>query len=256
MISMRSNIELGDQVRLVNLSRDMGETVSVWLGVPDLVFNAEKGSYVWTGDDFSEMIGALPIDQCRETFGVVPASRGRLELSVDYTENLLTETISLLLELQKENACAPAEAGPPVDYIELNMGNYSEEDVSQLNQWGTWASNRLDELDSALIASNAMIEEYAGINEENERLKEQLSIAVAQRNVLQDWINEDDREAMVATERDSIRHQLVHEARIKHQARIASLEALIPAAPLVVTLKDVAEGELTEKDAKGATDAP
>jgi hypothetical protein len=32
------------------------------------------------------------------------------------------------------------------EYIELNMGNYSEDNVAQLNAWGIWANSEIDEL--------------------------------------------------------------------------------------------------------------
>ena len=32
------------------------------------------------------------------------------------------------------------------EYIELNMVNYSEDQVAQLNAWGIWANNEIDEL--------------------------------------------------------------------------------------------------------------
>lgn len=33
---------------------------------------------------------------------------------------------------------------PPVEYIELNMSNYNEDDVSQLNEWAIWAAGRIE----------------------------------------------------------------------------------------------------------------
>lgn len=33
-----------------------------------------------------------------------------------------------------------------VEYIELNMANYDEEEVSQLNDWGIWASHEIERL--------------------------------------------------------------------------------------------------------------
>ena len=51
-----------------------------------------------------------------------------------------------------------ASETPPVDYIELNMGNYDEYEVSQLNQWGIWASDRIDELERELKEKTKAIE--------------------------------------------------------------------------------------------------
>lgn len=34
------------------------------------------------------------------------------------------------------------------EYIELNMSNYDDEDVSQLNQWGIWAVGRIEDLET------------------------------------------------------------------------------------------------------------
>lgn len=34
------------------------------------------------------------------------------------------------------------------EYIELNMNNYDEEQVSQLNEWATWAFQHIEELES------------------------------------------------------------------------------------------------------------
>jgi hypothetical protein len=36
------------------------------------------------------------------------------------------------------------------DYIELNMSNYSEDDVSQLNEWGIEAVARIEKLKKSL----------------------------------------------------------------------------------------------------------
>lgn len=32
----------------------------------------------------------------------------------------------------------------PVEYIELNLSNYSADDVAQLNQWAIWAAEELE----------------------------------------------------------------------------------------------------------------
>ncbi len=34
----------------------------------------------------------------------------------------------------------------PVEYVELNMLNYNEDDVSQLNEWGAWAYDEIERL--------------------------------------------------------------------------------------------------------------
>ena len=36
---------------------------------------------------------------------------------------------------------------PPADYIELNLNNYDEDDVSQLNEWAIWASDEIEDLE-------------------------------------------------------------------------------------------------------------
>lgn len=33
---------------------------------------------------------------------------------------------------------------PPYDYRELNISNYTDDDVSQLNQWAIWADSELE----------------------------------------------------------------------------------------------------------------
>lgn len=48
---------------------------------------------------------------------------------------------------------------PPFDYIELNMSNYDDDDVSQLNQWGIWASERIDELERQLKEKQKAIQQ-------------------------------------------------------------------------------------------------
>ncbi len=45
----------------------------------------------------------------------------------------------------------------PVEYIELNMSNYSNSDVSQLNEWAIWASKRLDAME--ILSHSAWIGE-------------------------------------------------------------------------------------------------
>ena len=42
------------------------------------------------------------------------------------------------------------------EYIELNMNNYNEDDVSQLNDWGVWASSEIDRLQSDSDFLNAL----------------------------------------------------------------------------------------------------
>ncbi len=39
---------------------------------------------------------------------------------------------------------------PPVEYIELNMSNFDDDDVSQLNEWGIWAVGRIAELEEGI----------------------------------------------------------------------------------------------------------
>ena len=38
----------------------------------------------------------------------------------------------------------------PVEYIELNMANYDEDDVAQLNAWAIWAFGRIGELEAVI----------------------------------------------------------------------------------------------------------
>ena len=52
----------------------------------------------------------------------------------------------------------------PVEYIELNMANYDEDDVAQINQWGTWAVGEIAQLrenvrllhDATIVLRNGM----------------------------------------------------------------------------------------------------
>ena len=37
---------------------------------------------------------------------------------------------------------------PPVEYIELNLSNFNDDDVSQLNEWGIWAAGRIETLEN------------------------------------------------------------------------------------------------------------
>lgn len=52
-----------------------------------------------------------------------------------------------------------ASETPPVDYIELNMGNYGEDEVSQLNQWAIWASERIEDLERQLKEKQKAIQQ-------------------------------------------------------------------------------------------------
>lgn len=36
---------------------------------------------------------------------------------------------------------------PTVEYIELNMSNFSYDDVAQLNQWAIWAAGELERIE-------------------------------------------------------------------------------------------------------------
>ena len=47
---------------------------------------------------------------------------------------------------------------PPVSYIELNMQNYDEDDVSQLNEWAIWATDRIEELQNELREKSKAIQ--------------------------------------------------------------------------------------------------
>lgn len=49
-------------------------------------------------------------------------------------------------------------SSPPVDYIELNMSNFDDEDVSQLNEWGIWADGRIEELEAEVSKLRKAIE--------------------------------------------------------------------------------------------------
>ena len=51
-----------------------------------------------------------------------------------------------------------ADETPPVSYIELNMGNYDEDDVAQLNEWGIWASDRIEDLEDQLTKKQKAIQ--------------------------------------------------------------------------------------------------
>lgn len=43
----------------------------------------------------------------------------------------------------------------PVPYVELNMGNYGDDDVAQLNNWGIWAAGEIAKLATTLAAERA-----------------------------------------------------------------------------------------------------
>lgn len=51
-----------------------------------------------------------------------------------------------------------SEAEPPVDYIELNLSNYTSDDVAQLNEWGVWAHERIATLESEARIRKAMVD--------------------------------------------------------------------------------------------------
>ena len=45
---------------------------------------------------------------------------------------------------RKDEALYESQLVEPVDYIELNMCNYDDDDVAQLNEWAMWAFRHID----------------------------------------------------------------------------------------------------------------
>lgn len=48
---------------------------------------------------------------------------------------------------RKDAELYESQLAEPVEYIELNMNNYDEDDVAQLNNWAIWARDRIEELE-------------------------------------------------------------------------------------------------------------
>ena len=55
---------------------------------------------------------------------------------------------------------------PPVEYIELNLCNHDEHDVSQLNEWGIWAVEEIERLESEVALREEAAERLAAIKAE------------------------------------------------------------------------------------------
>ena len=64
------------------------------------------------------------------------------------TSGVKTGGFSDVVKSKHATACSAAD----VEYIELNMNNYDEVDVDQLNQYGIFAVQRIESLESALRA--------------------------------------------------------------------------------------------------------
>lgn len=78
--------------------------MTAWLGEPLQDHDPEWGECYWTDCEDCHRIGDLSIEHCTTLFGVVPGENECIEVSVEYTENLLIDTIGLLIEAQNETA--------------------------------------------------------------------------------------------------------------------------------------------------------
>jgi len=76
---------------------------------------------------------------------------------------------------------------PPVEYIELNLCNHDEHDVSQLNEWGIWAVEEIERLESEVALREEAAERLAAINAELLaacKKAKQSSLCVEARNMI------------------------------------------------------------------------